>query len=121
MKKLVTFASDVRLNALLCSSVAVLLTACGGTNIDGTNGQQTQTAAYTYNSASSASGAMDATASSADADTSTTPAVADQAGQSANPGLDMSGYGAGELGAASGATENTPAASGQAEGNAPTG
>ena len=30
MNKFVTFASEIRLNALLCSSAAVLLTACGG-------------------------------------------------------------------------------------------
>jgi hypothetical protein len=30
MTKFVTFASEIRLNALLCSSAAVLLTACGG-------------------------------------------------------------------------------------------
>ena len=30
MIKFVTFASEIRLNALLCSSAAVLLTACGG-------------------------------------------------------------------------------------------
>ena len=33
MSKFVSFASDLRLNALLCSSAAVLLTACGG-NVD---------------------------------------------------------------------------------------
>jgi hypothetical protein len=32
MIKFVTFASEIRLNALLCSSAAVLLTACGGGN-----------------------------------------------------------------------------------------
>ena len=40
MKKLVTFASDVRLNALLCCSATVLLTACGGGLTDTANGQQ---------------------------------------------------------------------------------
>jgi hypothetical protein len=38
MKKLVTFASDLRLNALLCCSATVLLTACGGGLTDTGNG-----------------------------------------------------------------------------------
>jgi hypothetical protein len=116
MKRIVTFASNVRLNALLCSTVAVLLTACGGSTTDVINSQQAQTAAYTYNSAvSSAPETSAAPATNVDADTSTTPAVADQAGLSANPGGEMSGSGSasgsgsGEPGAAAGATEKTPA------------
>jgi hypothetical protein len=34
MKKLVTLASDIRVNALLCCSAAVLLSACGGGSSD---------------------------------------------------------------------------------------
>ncbi|CUI09154.1 DUF1565 domain-containing protein [Massilia antarctica] len=49
MNKFVTFASDIRVSALLCSSMTVLLTACGGGA--GEQGlsqakQQTQTAGY---------------------------------------------------------------------------
>jgi hypothetical protein len=47
MVKFVTFASEIRLNALLCSSAAVLLTACGGgTDLDtpSTSTQASQTA-----------------------------------------------------------------------------
>jgi len=49
MIKFVTFASEFRVHALLCSSAAVLLTACGGSAVDApiasAAGQQTQTAA----------------------------------------------------------------------------
>lgn len=49
MNKFVTFASEIRVNALLCSSMTVLLAACGGGS--GEQGlsqakQQTQTAGY---------------------------------------------------------------------------
>jgi hypothetical protein len=72
MKKLVTFASDVRLNALLCCSATVLLTACGGGMSDTGNGQQAQTAAVmtsvdasTANSAATMPNTVDATTASA--------------------------------------------------------
>jgi hypothetical protein len=58
MKKLVSIAKDFRVNALLCCSAAVLMTACGGGATDAGNGQQTQTAAVSYNSASTGSGAV---------------------------------------------------------------
>jgi hypothetical protein len=45
MNKLVTLASDSRIFAWLCCSVAALLTACGGGASDG-NGQQPKLAAY---------------------------------------------------------------------------
>jgi hypothetical protein len=74
MKKLVTFASDIRVNALLCCGAAVLLPACGGGASDTGNGQQTQAVAYSRDSATNQSGAtVDATGSAADA--AATPAV----------------------------------------------
>jgi hypothetical protein len=76
MKPLLTFASDVRVTALLCFSAAVLLTACGGGMPDAGDGQQTRTAAYSNNSAANQSGTtVAATANAADA--ATTPAVTD--------------------------------------------
>jgi hypothetical protein len=45
MKKLVTFASDIRLNALLGCSASILLTACGGGLSEAGAGQQARTAA----------------------------------------------------------------------------
>jgi hypothetical protein len=82
MKKLVKFASDVRVNALLCCSAAVLLTACGGGTTDAGNGQQTQTAAYMYNSATTDAGA----------DAATTPAVAGEASAQGAANFDLAGY-----------------------------
>jgi hypothetical protein len=58
MKKLVTFASDIRLKAMLCCSAAVLLTACGAGTSD-TNAGQSQTAA-TLNSSADQSAANSA-------------------------------------------------------------
>lgn len=55
MKKLVTVVPNVRVNLLLCCSAAVLLSACGGGTAD-TGAGQTQTAALSYNSATSPSG-----------------------------------------------------------------
>ncbi|HEX8613694.1 MAG TPA: DUF1565 domain-containing protein [Telluria sp.] len=49
MNKFVTFASEIRVNALLCSSMTVLLAACGGGSGDqdlSQAKQQTQTAGY---------------------------------------------------------------------------
>jgi hypothetical protein len=74
MKKLITFASDVRASALLCCSAAVLLTACGGGMPD-TNGA-TQTAARVYDSAANQSDAT--VAATAGADAAATLAVADE-------------------------------------------
>jgi parallel beta-helix repeat protein len=85
MKKLVTFASDIRVNAMLCCSAAVLLTACGGGS--DTNGQQSQTAAVVSSSADQAaanSAAMTPNAADAAAATAT------EAGAAA--GFDLSGY-----------------------------
>jgi hypothetical protein len=44
MKNLATFVSDVRVNALLCCSAAVLLSACGGGTADSSASQSAQTA-----------------------------------------------------------------------------
>jgi hypothetical protein len=89
MKKLVTFASDVRLNALLCCSATVLLTACGGGMSDTGNGQQAQTAAVTTsvdasaaNSAATMPNTVDATAASA---TEAAPGDFELVGYDANP------------------------------------
>ena len=48
MTKFVTFAQELRLNALLCSSAAVLLTACGG----GADGEALSSAQQTAHTAS---------------------------------------------------------------------
>lgn len=93
MKKLVTFASDLRIHALLSCSAAVLLTACGGGTAD-LAGQQTKTAAYSYDSdnaasKASAAGAPEAALTAAQ----TTPAVADDTAAGASTGFDLAGYG----------------------------
>jgi parallel beta-helix repeat protein len=87
MKKLVTFASDVRLNALLCCSAAVLLTACGGGMSD-TNAGQSQTAANLTSSADqSAANSAAATVPNA-ADAAKAPAA--EAAAAGN--FELSGY-----------------------------
>lgn len=78
MKKCFTFASDRRVHALLCCSAAVLLSACGGGTSDAGNGQQTQTAAYSYNSATNQPGApvaADATSAAVTATGADAPAA----------------------------------------------
>jgi hypothetical protein len=72
MKKLVTFASVSRLNAMLCCSSAVLLTACGGGLSDTGAAQSAQTAAVVTsvdaneaNSAATTPNTVDATAAQA--------------------------------------------------------
>ena len=87
MKKLTTFASDVRVNALIACSAAVLLTACGGGASDTAANQATQTAGYSYNSG------VVADASTAADSAETTPAVEETAAVS-NAGFDLAGYGA---------------------------
>lgn len=74
MIKFATFASDVRVNALLCCSAAVLLTACGGGMSD-TGAGQTQTAAVVVDSATSQSDAT--VAAPAFGEDANTAAVAD--------------------------------------------
>jgi hypothetical protein len=92
MKKLVTFASDVRLNALLCCSAAVLLTACGGGMSDTGNGQQAQTAAVTTSVDASA-------ANSAAAMPNTVDANAVSATEAASGNFELVGYDANPLAA----------------------
>ena len=77
MIKFVTFASDIRVNALLCCSAAVLLTACGGGISDTDNGQQDQTAALSFGSATNQSDATVAAAAGS-ADAATTSGVTDE-------------------------------------------
>jgi hypothetical protein len=86
MKTLATFASDIRINAMLCCSAAVLLTACGG-GVGDTGGQQSQTAAVVTSSADQAAANSAAnTPNAADA----AAATATEAGASA--GFELSGY-----------------------------
>jgi len=100
MKKLATFASDFRINALLCCSAAVLLTACGGGMNDA--GQQSQTAASVTSSADQSAANVAAT----------TPNAADAAAgaatiEAAASNFEMSGY------------NSTPASTGAAQPAAP--
>jgi hypothetical protein len=87
MKKLVTFASDIRVNAMLCCSAAVLLSACGGGMTDAANGQQSQTAAVVSSSADqSAANSAATTPNAADA----APAQATEAAAAGS--FELSGY-----------------------------
>ena len=74
MKKLVTFASYVRLNAMLCCGAAVLLTACGAGTSD-TNAGQWQTAATLNSSADQSAANSAATAVPNAADAASAPAA----------------------------------------------
>jgi hypothetical protein len=107
MKKLTTFAMTTRINALLCCSAAVLLTACGGGMSDaGTT--PTQTAGVSYNSGVVASPEV-ATSPTQDSSAETTPAIADAAPGTTS--FDLTGYGAHPLAgdAAEAAPEAAPA------------
>jgi hypothetical protein len=87
MKKLVTFASDICVNAMLCCSAAVLLSACGGGMTDATGGQQSQTAAVVTSSADqSVANSAATTPNAADA----APAQATEA--AAGGSFELSGY-----------------------------
>jgi parallel beta-helix repeat protein len=86
MKKLATFASDIRVNAVLCCSAAVLLSACGGDVAD-TNGQQSQTAAVVTSSAAQAAADSAATMPNAADAAKATAAEAGAAGS-----FELSGY-----------------------------
>ncbi|MCS0592681.1 DUF1565 domain-containing protein, partial [Massilia norwichensis] len=99
MKKLATFASDFRLNALLCCSAAVLLTACGGGMTD--SAQQSQTAASVTSSADQSAANVAATTPNA------ADAASAQAGEAAAANFEMSGY------------DSTPASTGATEAQAP--
>lgn len=78
MMKLVTAVSTVRVSHLLCCSAAVLLTACGGGSADLAQGQQNQTAAQSFDSATTPSqasnGAQDPSAATT-IDAATAPAA----------------------------------------------
>jgi parallel beta-helix repeat protein len=87
MKKLVTFASDVRLNALLCCSAAVLLTACGGGMSD-TSAGQSQTAANLSSSTEQSAANSAATTVPNAADAARAPAA--EAAAAGN--FELSGY-----------------------------
>jgi hypothetical protein len=87
MKKIVTFASDIRVNAMLACSAAVLLSACGGGMTDAGNGQQSQTAAVVSSSADqTVANSAATTPNAADA----APAQATEA--AAASGFELSGY-----------------------------
>jgi hypothetical protein len=107
MKKLTTFAMTTRINALLCCSAAVLLTACGGGMSDAGTAP-TQTAGVSYNSGVVASPEV-ATSPTQYSSAETTPAVADAAPGTTS--FDLAGYGAHPLAAdaAEAAPEATPA------------
>jgi hypothetical protein len=95
MKNLVTFASDFRLNTLLCCSATVLLTACGGGTSD-TGNTQAQTAAAVTSAGATTPNTADASA-------------APQA-TAASGNFELAGYDANPL-AASTADAAAPAAS----------
>ena len=95
MKKLTTFATTTRINALLCCSAAVLLTACGGGVSDTAGSQSAQTAGISYDSGVVASQEVATSPTqdpTVDTTAETTPAVADAA--PANASFDLAGYGA---------------------------
>lgn len=67
MKKLKHFATNARANAIVCAGLAVLLTACGGGNVDGGLGQNTQLAATAVDSAQPQAAGAPAAAEAPDA------------------------------------------------------
>jgi hypothetical protein len=106
MKKLVTLASDIRVNALLCCSAAVLLSACGGGSSDTGN-------APNATAATAATAALSTTVPDA-VEAATTPNAADAApAAAAAPGNDfaLSGYTSNplETSADDNATQGAPA------------
>jgi hypothetical protein len=113
MKKLVTFASDIRVNAMLACSAAVLLSACGGGMTDAAGGPQSQTAAVVSSSA-------DQTAANSAA---TTPNAADaapaQATEAAAGGFELSGYDGVPASAGAAAAEGETPAAASASADAP--
>jgi hypothetical protein len=91
MKKLVTFASDLRVNALLCCSAAVLLSACGSGSSDTAGVSPSTTAAATSTVAAGMNDTADANAASTTpnaVDASTAPATDAAAAAS----FDLAGY-----------------------------
>jgi len=107
MKKLVTLASDIRLNTLLCCSATVLLTACGGGTSDTGNGPQTQSAALTTSVDDSAANSAATTPNTVDA------TAAPQATATASGNFELAGYDANPLAAS---TEEATAPATSADG-----
>ncbi|MGB9109408.1 MAG: hypothetical protein WCC39_12055, partial [Telluria sp.] len=89
MKKLATFATDIRVNTLLACSAAVLLSACGGGMNDAGNGLQSQTAA-TVSSSSDQTAANTAATTPNAADAA--PAQAQATDAAPASGFELSGY-----------------------------
>ncbi|SFD11624.1 right-handed parallel beta-helix repeat-containing protein [Massilia yuzhufengensis] len=115
MKQFSTFASDLRINALLACSAAVLLTACGGSTLDASGAQQSATAAQVTADTGSAASVEAASAAPAVAVEAAQPAPAAEA--SATPAADvttqafeLTGYDSNPL---------TPKAEQQADASAP--
>jgi parallel beta-helix repeat protein len=91
MKKLVTFASDIRINAVLCCSAAVLLTACGG-GVSGDMSKLSQTAATISTNAQQVAAAAGADQTVDIAAMTPNAADAATADTGAAPNFAMSGY-----------------------------
>jgi hypothetical protein len=91
MKNFATFASDIRLNTLLCCSAAVLLTACGGSTIDAGQGAQTAATVASVNASAAngdASVPNQTDAAAAQANAAGTNASFDLVGYAADPTAD---------------------------------
>ncbi|HZV63953.1 MAG TPA: DUF1565 domain-containing protein, partial [Telluria sp.] len=95
MTKFVAFVSEIRVHALLCSSAAVLLTACGGGADSGSPsagaGQALQTAALSFNSdaaPTAAAAALQQQATPAEA----APAAQDSAPEAYTGNFELLGY-----------------------------
>jgi hypothetical protein len=99
MKNFATFASDIRLNTLLCCSAAVLLTACGGSNIDAAQGAQTAASVASVNTP----------AANADATVPNQVDAAAAQGNAAGTGFELSGYSADQTADSALAAQEAPA------------
>ena len=113
MKKIVTFRSEIRATTLLCSSLAILLTACGGADPAAAGqAQQTQAAASVSSAAASAQPAdaqgMDMNAAPAAAATPAESAPAASAQASAAPAAPAQASAASEANFALSGYENGP-------------
>jgi hypothetical protein len=87
MKKLVTAVSNVQVQLLFCCGAAVLLTACGG-GTDFVKDQPTQTAAQSYDSGTSMSGATFGITDDAPAGTTITSGTEADSGTTIAPAND---------------------------------
>ena len=96
MTKFVTFVSEIRVHALLCSSAAVLLTACGGGGDSGSAsasaGRPLQTAALSFNSDAAPATTAPATQEQASPVVETTPAAQDSAPEVYTGNFELLGY-----------------------------